>query len=134
MSEKKKVKEKAEEPFVLQPIDNNCSKGYHYVVIKEREISAITRSGIILPSGSKTNSEAAMIVSVAPECGCGLKVGDIILSPHMAGFPVTIQGEQYKIVSERDITCRYDTTRMMVKQEEAKQEMNKQAAGQLTKV
>lgn len=112
------MKEEEKLPFVLTPLNRWC-------VIHEKEIEARTKSGIILPGTSKTNSAAATIMAVASDCtNKALVPGALVLINHQSGYPFTSEGVQYKLVMELDIMGFYDATRVQAKIDE-KQETTK---------
>ena len=114
MSEKAK-KKRAPLDFILKPLDHSCQKGIHWIVLKEVPITALSKSGLTLPSESLTNSDAFEVVAVADACGSGLKAGDIVYATQTVGYPFTSESVQYRIVSERDVLAYYDSDRVQIK-------------------
>ncbi|MHA1302502.1 MAG: co-chaperone GroES [Candidatus Heimdallarchaeaceae archaeon] len=81
------------------------------ILIKRGEIAKVTPGGIQLPTVAQEKSQEGEVISV----GDGkilsngerrklvVKVGDKVLFANGAGTPVTVGGEKYLILLERDI-------------------------------
>ena len=81
------------------------------MIVKENAPQETTKSGIILtPADQERTYTGTVIVtgngsylengSIRP---MEVKVGDTVIFAKFAGTPVTVQGEQYLILNERDI-------------------------------
>ncbi|MHC1682090.1 MAG: co-chaperone GroES [Clostridiaceae bacterium] len=80
------------------------------VVIKRLEAEETTKGGIILTSAAKEKPQMAEVVAVGPggvidgnEVKMELKVGDKVLFSKYAGNEVKFEGEEYIILSEKEI-------------------------------
>lgn len=80
------------------------------VVIKRLEAEEKTKSGIVLPSQAKEQPQMATVVAVGPggmvegkEVKMEVKVGDTVIFSKYAGTEIKYDGEEYTIVSQRDI-------------------------------
>lgn len=81
------------------------------VVIKAVEKEEVTKSGIVLPDSAKEKPQEGEVVAVgtgkrldngevlAPE----VKAGDIVIYGKFAGTEVKHEGQEYLILSEKDI-------------------------------
>lgn len=83
------------------------------VVIKMLEAEETTKSGIILSAKSQEKSQVAEVLAVGPggivdgkEIKMDVEVGDKVLTSQYAGTEVKIDGEEYKIVSQKDILAK----------------------------
>jgi chaperonin GroES len=80
------------------------------VVIKRVEAEDKTKSGIVLPSQAKEQPQMATVVAVGPggmvdgkEIKMEVKVNDTVIFSKYAGTEIKYEGEEYTIVSQRDI-------------------------------
>lgn len=76
------------------------------VVIKRSEVQEKTASGIILTGQAKERPQTAEVIAVGPgteEEKIEVKVGDTVIYSQYAGTDVKYLGEEYIIVSQRDI-------------------------------
>ena len=80
------------------------------VVIKDVESEETTKSGIILTSGAKEKPQMAEVLAVGPggnvdgkEVKMQIKVGQKVIYSKYAGTEVKLDGEEVKIVSQKDI-------------------------------
>ncbi|HHU17198.1 MAG: co-chaperone GroES [Anaerovoracaceae bacterium] len=80
------------------------------VVIKKLEAEEKTKGGIVLPGQAKEQPLMAEVVAVGPgavEDGktipMDVKVGDRVIFSKYAGTEIKYDGEEYTIVSQRDI-------------------------------
>ncbi|PRX19186.1 chaperonin GroES [Orenia metallireducens] len=81
------------------------------VVIKAVEKEEVTKSGIVLPDSAKEKPQQGEVVAVgagkksengeviAPE----VKAGDIVIYGKFAGTEIKHEGQEYLILSEKDI-------------------------------
>jgi chaperonin GroES len=80
------------------------------VVIKRLEAEEKTKSGIVLPGQAKEQPQMAEVMAVGPggfvdgkEVTMEVKVGDVVIFSKYAGTEIKYDGEEYTIVSQRDI-------------------------------
>ncbi|MCR5481850.1 MAG: co-chaperone GroES [Clostridia bacterium] len=76
------------------------------VVIKRLEAEQKTQSGIILTGQAKEQPQAAKVMAVGPGTSdekMELKVGDTVVFSKYAGTEIKYDGEEYTIMSQRDI-------------------------------
>jgi chaperonin GroES len=80
------------------------------VVLQLVDESQQTTGGIFIPDSAREKPQSARVVAVGPgrtENGqtmeMTVKVGDVVLFTKYAGTDVKLEGEDYKIVSEKDI-------------------------------
>lgn len=76
------------------------------VVIKRVEAEEKTKSGIVLPGQAKEQPQMAKVVAVGPgtsEDKMELKEGDLVIFSKYAGTEVKFEGEEYTIMSQKDI-------------------------------
>lgn len=80
------------------------------VVIKRVEAEETTKGGIILTSAAKEKPQMAEVIAVGPggfvdgkEVKMELKVGDKILFSKYGGSEVKFEGEEYIILSEKEV-------------------------------
>ena len=85
--------------FGIKPLGNR-------VVIKRVEAEEKTASGIVLPGQAKEKPQMAEIVAVGPgteEEKRAVKVGDTVIFSQYAGTEIKYQGEEYTILTQRDV-------------------------------
>jgi chaperonin GroES len=87
----------------LEPLDDR-------VVVKPGEEEEMTVSGIVIPDTAKEKPQEGEVMAVGPgrfEDGArvpmDVKVGDRILYSKYGGTEVKIEGEEYLVLSARDI-------------------------------
>ena len=76
------------------------------VVIKKLEAEEKTESGLILTGTAKEKPQAAEVVAVGPGTGdveMVVKIGDQVVYSQYAGTEVKYAGEEYTILSQKDI-------------------------------
>ena len=76
------------------------------VVIKQVEAEEKTASGIVLPSQAKEAPQMAVVKAVGPgtdEVKMEVKENDVVIYSKYAGTEVKYEGEEYNIVSQKDI-------------------------------
>ncbi len=80
------------------------------VVIKRLEAEEKTKSGIVLPGQAKEQPQLAKVMAVGPggivegkEVKMEVKEGDTVIFSKYAGTEIKYDGEEYTIVSQRDI-------------------------------
>ncbi|NLD18918.1 MAG: co-chaperone GroES [Clostridiales bacterium] len=81
------------------------------VVIKRIEAEEKTASGILLTGSAKEKPQMAEIMAVGPgteDEKMELKVGDKVIFSQYAGTEIKYAGEEYSIMSQRDILAIVD--------------------------
>ena len=86
------------------------------VVLKQVEAQETTKSGIVLTSQAKEKPQEARVVAVGPgrvvEKGnripVDIKEGDVVVFSRYGGTEVKYQGEEYLILSARDVLAIVD--------------------------
>ncbi len=80
------------------------------VVIKRLEAEEKTKSGIVLPNQAKEQPQLATVMAVGPggvvdgkEIKMEVKEGDTVIFSKYAGTEIKYDGEEYTILSQRDI-------------------------------
>lgn len=80
------------------------------VVTKMAEAEETTQSGIILAGSAKEKPQFAEVIAVGPggvvdgkEVKMELKVGDKVIMSKYAGTEVKLDGEEYVIISQKDV-------------------------------
>ena len=76
------------------------------VVIKKLEAEEKTASGIVLPGQAKERPQVAEVVAVGPgtdDVEMVVKIGDNVIFSQYAGTEVKYDGEEYTILSQKDI-------------------------------
>ena len=81
------------------------------IVVKVREQVAKTKSGIYVPDTAKDRPQEADVLAVGPgarnEKGeripMEVQVGDVVVFSKYGGTEIKIEGEEYMILSERDL-------------------------------
>ena len=88
----------------------NVKPLFDRVVIKNVEAEETTKSGIILTSAAKEKPQMAEVLAVGPggmvdgkEVAMAVKVGQKIIYSKYAGTEVKLDGQEMKIVSQKDI-------------------------------
>jgi chaperonin GroES len=89
--------------FQLEPLEDR-------VVVKPDEEEETTVSGIVIPDTAKEKPQQGQVVAAGPgrfEDGkrvpMDVKVGDKILYSKYGGTEVKVEGEEYLVLSSRDI-------------------------------
>jgi len=81
------------------------------IVIKRLEAEEKTASGIVLPSQAKEQPQMATVIAVGPgteEEKMILKPKDVVIFSQYAGTEIKYEGEDYTILSQRDILATVD--------------------------
>ena len=80
------------------------------VVLKQLEAEETTKSGIVLPGGSKEKPQQAEVIAVGPggvidgkEVKMQVKVGQNVIYSKYAGTEVKLDDEEFIIVKQNDI-------------------------------
>ena len=83
------------------------------VVLKMHEAEEMTKSGILLASAAKEKPTVAEVVAVGPggmvdgnEVKMTLAVGDQVVLDKYAGTTVTLEGEDFVVVREKDVIAK----------------------------
>ena len=85
------------------------------VVTKMAEAEETTQSGIILAGSAKEKPQFAEVIAVGPggvvdgkEVKMELKAGDKVIMSKYAGTEVKLDGEEYVIISKKDVLAIVD--------------------------
>lgn len=85
------------------------------VVTKMAEAEETTQSGIILAGSAKEKPQFAEVIAVGPggmvdgkEIKMELKAGDKVIMSKYAGTEVKLDGEEYVIISQKDVLAIVD--------------------------
>lgn len=85
------------------------------VVTKMVEAEETTQSGIILAGSAKEKPQFAEVIAVGPggvvdgkEVKMELKAGDKVIMSKYAGTEVKLDGEEYVIISQKDVLAIVD--------------------------
>ena len=85
------------------------------VVTKMAEAEEKTQSGIILAGSAKEKPQFAEVIAVGPggvvdgkEVKMELKAGDKVIMSKYAGTEVKLDGEEYVIISQKDVLAIVD--------------------------
>lgn len=80
------------------------------VVLKQLEAEETTKSGIVLPGGSKEKPQQAEVIAVGPggvvdgkEVTMQVKVGQKVIYSKYAGTEVKLDDEEFIIVKQNDV-------------------------------
>ena len=81
------------------------------VLIKRLEAEEKTAGGIVLPDAAKEKPKKGKVVAVGEgkqldsgeKVACQVKKGDVVLFGSFAGTEVTVEGEEYLLMSEDEI-------------------------------
>lgn len=84
------------------------------VVVKPLEAEKVTKGGIVLPDSAKEKPQEGKVVAVGPgrvtddgkQIPVDLKEGDVVLYAKYGGTEISIDGEQYMVLNERDILAK----------------------------
>ena len=89
--------------FSLEPLEDR-------IVVKPGEAEETTVSGIVIPDTAKEKPQEGEVVSVGPgrfEDGTrvplDVKVGDKVIYSKYGGTEITVEGDDYLILSARDV-------------------------------
>ena len=81
------------------------------VLIKRLEAEEKTAGGIVLPDAAKEKPKQGRVIAVGDvkqldsgeKVACQVKKGDVVLFGSFAGTEVTVEGEEYLLMSEDEI-------------------------------
>jgi chaperonin GroES len=89
--------------FNLEPLDDR-------IVVKPAEEEETTVSGIVIPDTAKEKPQEGEVVAVGPgrfeegsRVPMDVKVGDRVLYSKYGGTEVKVQGDEYLVLSARDV-------------------------------
>ena len=89
--------------FNLQPLEDR-------VVVKPSEEEETTASGIVIPDTAKERPQEGEVIAVGPgrfeegnRVPVDVKAGDKVIYSKYGGTEVTVEGEDYLILSARDV-------------------------------
>jgi chaperonin GroES len=89
--------------FNLEPLDDR-------IVVKPAEEEETTVSGIVIPDTAKEKPQEGEVVAVGPgrfeegnRVPMDVKVGDRVLYSKYGGTEVKVEGEEYLVLSARDV-------------------------------
>jgi len=91
--------------FKLQPLEDR-------IVVQANEGDQTTASGLVIPDTAKEKPQEGTVVAAGPgrwnEDGDGrvaldVKVGDVVIYSKYGGTEVKVDGEEYLILSARDV-------------------------------
>jgi chaperonin GroES len=89
--------------FSLQPLEDR-------VVVKPSEEEETTASGIVIPDTAKERPQEGEVIAVGPgrfeegnRIPMDVKVGDKVIYSKYGGTEVKVEGEEYLILSARDV-------------------------------
>ena len=93
--------------FSLQPLGDR-------IVVKPSEEEEMTASGLVIPDTAKERPQEGQVIAVGPgawEDGqrtpLDVKVGDKVIYSKYGGTEVKIEGDDYLILSARDVLAVY---------------------------
>ena len=82
------------------------------VVVKLEQAEQTTASGLVIPETAKEKPQEARVVAVGPDKGNRVPVdiaeGDVVVFSRYGGTEVKYQGEEYLILSARDVLAIVD--------------------------
>jgi len=90
--------------FAIKPLGDR-------VVIKRLEAEEKTAGGILLPGAAKEQPQMAEVMAVGPgteDVKMELAVGDVVIMAQYAGTAVKYDGEEYTILSQKDVLAKVD--------------------------
>ena len=82
-----------------------------HIIVQASTAEEVTRGGIVLPDTAKETPQQAMVIAVGPgkltEAGkrveMEIKAGDKVVFSKYGGTEITVDGQDYLILSERDV-------------------------------
>ncbi|HEX9824366.1 MAG TPA: co-chaperone GroES [Actinomycetota bacterium] len=97
--------------FSLEPLDDR-------IVVKPAEEETTTASGIVIPDTAKEKPQEGEVVAAGPgrfEDGArvpmDVKLGDRVLYSKYGGTEVKVDGDEYLVLSARDVLCVVNKTK-----------------------
>ena len=89
--------------FALTPLEDK-------IIIKQAAAETTTASGLVIPDSAKEKPQQAEVIAVGPggivdgeEVKMQVKVGDTVIYSKYSGTEVTLEDEDFIIVSQSDI-------------------------------
>jgi len=89
--------------FNLEPLEDR-------IVVKPGEAEETTVSGIVIPDTAKEKPQEGEVIAVGPgrfeegnRVPVDVKVGDKVIYSKYGGTEVTVEGEDYLVLSARDV-------------------------------
>jgi chaperonin GroES len=84
------------------------------IVIKASEQETQTKSGLVIPDSAKERPQEGTVIAVGPgrvtdegkRVEMDIKSGDVVVYSKFAGTEFTEDGEEYLVLSERDILAK----------------------------
>ena len=75
------------------------------IIVKRMEEAEMTKGGIIIPDSAKEKPQQGTIMAVPAEkdSPVTVKEGDVVLYGKYAGTEITLDGEDYLIMSQEDL-------------------------------
>jgi chaperonin GroES len=89
----------------LKPLDDR-------IVVKPNEAEQTTASGLVIPDTAKEKPQQGSVIAVGPgrwsdttgtHAALDVKVGDTVLYSKYGGTEVTVEGQDYLILTSRDV-------------------------------
>ena len=77
------------------------------VLLKPLEASKTTPGGIHLPDTATEKSQEAKVIAVAEDATEEVAVGDRVIYRQFAGTEVTVDGEEYLLLSSDELLVKY---------------------------
>jgi chaperonin GroES len=82
---------------VLKPLEDR-------IVVRPLEAEQTTASGLVIPDTAKEKPQEGEVLAVGPErVPMDVKVGDVVLYSKYGGTEVKYGGEEYLVLSARDV-------------------------------
>ena len=93
--------------FCLKPLEDR-------VVVEPKEAESVTAGGIVLPDNAKEKQQRGTVVAVGPgklledgtRAELSVAVGDEVIYGKYAGYDITVDGKDVKILREEDILAK----------------------------
>ena len=80
------------------------------IVVKANEAEQTTASGLVIPDTAKEKPQEGTVIAVGPgrfddgvRTPMDVKVGDVVLYSKYGGTEVNVKGEDYLVLSARDV-------------------------------
>jgi chaperonin GroES len=89
---------------VIKPLEDR-------IVVKPLEAEQTTASGLVIPDTAKEKPQEGEVLAVGPgrfDVPIDVKVGDIVLYSKYGGTEVKYSGEEYLVLSARDVLAVID--------------------------
>ncbi|WP_048777632.1 co-chaperone GroES [Rothia dentocariosa] len=96
-------------PMAIKPLEDR-------VVVKLEQVEQTTASGLVIPETAKEKPQEARVVAVGPgrvddkgnRVPVDIAEGDVVVFSRYGGTEVKYQGEEYLILSARDVLAIVD--------------------------